>query len=70
MEDKDYLYYFWQNSKEDWIREFAPLWKDKTLIGLTVQGGNWWRLWTQLNVIFTVQVVDIINLMKSIVPMG
>ena len=37
-EQKDYLYYFWQNNTGDWMREFAYLSKDKTLKGLTFGG--------------------------------
>lgn len=34
-EQKDYLYYFWQNDTDAWLREFAYLAKDKALKGLT-----------------------------------
>lgn len=37
-EQKDYLYYFWQNNTGDWMREFAYLSKDKTIKGLTFGG--------------------------------
>lgn len=37
-EQKDYLYYFWQNDTDAWLREFAYLAKDKTLKGLTFGG--------------------------------
>lgn len=37
-EGKDYLYYFWNQDNEDWLREFAYLSKEKTLKGLTVGG--------------------------------
>lgn len=38
MEEKDYLYYFWNQNKESWLREFAYLSKEKTLKGLTYGG--------------------------------
>lgn len=38
MDEKDYLYYFWQNNNEEWLKEFAYLAKDKKLKGLTVGG--------------------------------
>ena len=60
MEDKDYLYYFWQNSKEDWIREFAPLWKDKTLIGLTVHG------WTDKKTLPQIEDFNLEELMATV----
>lgn len=37
-EKKDYLYYFWQDNHEDWLKEFNYLSKDKTLKGLTFGG--------------------------------
>lgn len=37
-EEKDYLYYFWNPDHEDWLREFAPLEKDKALKGVTPFG--------------------------------
>lgn len=37
-DQKDYLYYFWQNNLESWLREFAYLAKDKDLKGLTFGG--------------------------------
>ena len=50
MEDKDYLYYFWQNGKENWIRSFEPLWKDKNLKGLTVNGWTDNKILPQINI--------------------
>ncbi|MDE6222575.1 MAG: hypothetical protein K2M49_02665 [Muribaculaceae bacterium] len=38
MNEKDYLYYFWHNNNEGWLKEFAYLSKDKTLKGLTFGG--------------------------------
>ena len=38
MDEKDYLYYFWQKNNEEWLKEFAYLAKDKKLKGLTVGG--------------------------------
>lgn len=37
-EQKDYLYYFWQNDTDAWLREFAYLANDKALKGLTFGG--------------------------------
>lgn len=37
-EEKDYLYYFWNNNKESWLKEFAYLEKEDNLKGLTPYG--------------------------------
>ena len=44
-EEKDYLYYFWNPDHEDWLREFAPLEKDKALKGVTPFGITDWSIW-------------------------
>ncbi len=38
MEEKDYLYYFWNQNKDSWLREFAYLSQEKILKGLTYGG--------------------------------
>ena len=38
MEDKDYLYHFWNQDNESWLREFAYLSREKALKGLTYEG--------------------------------
>lgn len=30
-EEKDYLYYFWNNNKENWLKDFAYLEKEDKL---------------------------------------
>lgn len=37
-EGKDYLWYFWNTYKQDWIEEFKYLWTDKTLKGMNGSG--------------------------------
>ncbi len=37
-EEKDYLYHFWHNDTDEWLKEFAYLAKDNTLKGLTIGG--------------------------------
>lgn len=38
MEEKDCLYYLWNQNKDSWLREFAYLSQEKILKGLTYSG--------------------------------